>query len=157
MARSSSPAVLTEHPDLLVVPGGGWAGRCNRGAWGEAQAGTLPEAIAARHATGTTLAGVCTGAMLIATAGLLTGRPAVTHRSVLKDLVAGGAEVVADARVVDDGDIITAGGVTAGIDLALRLVERQHDKSVATRVAGQIEYVPQGAVHVAPQRPPEPN
>lgn len=143
-------AQLGEHPDLLIVPGGGWAARHERGAWGEAQAGALPEAIAARHATGTTLAGVCTGAMLIAAAGILSGRPAVTHRSALEDLVAVGAELVAGARVVDDGDIITAGGVTAGIDLALRLVERQHDTAAAERAAGQIEYAPQGYVHVSP-------
>ncbi len=140
-------AALSEHPDLLVVPGGGWADRRQRGAWGEARAGTLPKAIAARHTAGTQLAGVCTGAMLIATAGILTGRPAITHHSALEDLAGTGAEVIADARVVDDGDIITAGGVTAGIDLALRLVERQLGSDRAECVAAQIEYTPQGRVH----------
>lgn len=146
--------VLSEAPDLLVVPGGGWVARHERGAWGEAQRGALPQAIATRHRVGTTLAGVCTGTMLIAAAGLLSARPAVTHRSALEDLAAAGAEVIADARVVDDGEIITAGAVTAGIDLALWLVERRHGKGVASRVADGIEYTRQGEVRLGPAAAP---
>jgi transcriptional regulator GlxA family with amidase domain len=62
--------------------------------------------------------------MLLAKAGLLNGRPAVTHHTALEDLRAAGADVRPDARWVDDGDILTAGGVTSGIDLALHLLER---------------------------------
>lgn len=144
-------AGLGERPEPLVVPGGGWAARHDRGAWGEAQRDTLPRAIAARHAAGTTLAGVCTGTMLIASAGLLAGRPAVTHRSALDDLAAAGAEVIAGARVLDDGEILTAGGVTAGIDLALRLVERRDGVGAAERAAEAIEYRRDERVHVGPR------
>ncbi len=135
---------VTGAHNVTVVPH-------DRGAWGEAQRDTLPRAIAARHAAGTTLAGVCTGTMLIASAGLLVGRPAVTHRSALDDLAAAGAEVIAGARVVDDGEILTAGGVTAGIDLALRLVERRDGVGAAERAAEAIEYRRDERVHVGPR------
>ena len=111
-------------PEVLIVPGGGWADRAKMGAWQEARRGVLPRLIADRAATGTTIAAVCTGAMLVAEAGLLRGRPAVTHRRALADLAAAGAGVIADARVVDDGSVITSGGVTAGIDLGLWLLQR---------------------------------
>jgi transcriptional regulator GlxA family with amidase domain len=142
-------ATMTERPDLLVVPGGGWASRRASGAWREAQRGVVPDAIAARLTAGTTLAGVCTGGMLIATAGILVGRPAVTHHSALDDLAACGAEVIGAARVVDDGDILTSGGVTAGIDLALWIVELRHGLVAADRAAAQIEYARRGPVHQA--------
>ncbi|HET9599583.1 MAG TPA: DJ-1/PfpI family protein, partial [Anaeromyxobacteraceae bacterium] len=58
------------RPDWLVVPGGGWGERAERGAWGEAQRGDLPRAIAAAHARGARIASVCTGALLVAAAGL---------------------------------------------------------------------------------------
>jgi transcriptional regulator GlxA family with amidase domain len=139
-------AALSDRPDLLVVPGGGWAARRASGAWAEAQRGVLAPVLADRHRAGTLLAGVCTGAMLLAAAGVLLGRPAVTHRSALEDLAAAGARVLAGARVVDDGDVVTCGGVTAGIDLALWLVERRLGASAAERVAAAIEYTRQGAV-----------
>jgi transcriptional regulator GlxA family with amidase domain len=78
--------------------------------------------------------------MLLAAAGITTGRPATTHHSAVEDLRASGAHVVA-ARVVDDGDVVTAGGVTSGIDLALLIVERQAGPDIARRVAHEIEYV----------------
>ena len=84
--RSSHGLVLTpdgtlsDAPGVLVVPGGGWVAR-DPGAscYGEYLRGAMPEAIAARHARGTVVAGVCTGGMLLAKAGILDGRPAVTH------------------------------------------------------------------------------
>jgi transcriptional regulator GlxA family with amidase domain len=139
-ARVQTHGTLSDQPSLLVVPGGGWGDRAERGAWGEAQRGVLPAAIAERHRAGTTVASVCTGAMLLATGGLLTGRPAVTHHVALDDLEAAGAEVVRDARVVDDGDILTAAGVTSGIDLALWLVERERGREIADQVAAEIEH-----------------
>jgi transcriptional regulator GlxA family with amidase domain len=69
--------------------------------------------------------------MLLARAGILAGRPAVTHATALEDLRADGADVRPGARVVDDGDILTAGGVTSGLDLALHLVERYRGAEVA--------------------------
>lgn len=137
--RVEPNGTLPDDLDLLIVPGGGWNDRAERGAWGETERGVLPDAVARHHATGTTVAAVCTGAMILAAGGLLDGRPAVTHASALDDLRATGAEVV-DARVVDDGDVVTAGGVTSGIDLALSLVERYVGEKAARTVATELEY-----------------
>ena len=87
--------------------------------------------------------------MLVAAAGLLTGRPAVTHHGALEDLAATGAQVV-DARVVDDGDIVSAGGVTSGIDLALHIVERELGAETAAAVAREMEHDRRGPVHIGP-------
>jgi transcriptional regulator GlxA family with amidase domain len=129
----------TDRPDLLVVPGGGWNTRSEAGAWAEAEKGVVRDAVATLHEAGVTVASVCTGGMLLARAGLTDGRPAVTHASAVDDLRESGADVV-DARVVDDGDVLTAGGVTSGLDLALHLVERFADADVAERVATEVEY-----------------
>ena len=139
-ARVMTDGALSDDVKLLVVPGGGWADRAPQGAWAEAARGTLPAAIAERHRAGATIASVCTGAMLLASAGLLAGRPAITHHGALDDLEATGAHVQRDARVVDDGDILTAGGVTSGIDLALWLVERERGAELADLVAREIEH-----------------
>jgi len=128
-----------EDPDLLVVPGGGWNDRSPEGARAEAERGTLPDAIAAHHDAGGVVTSVCTGGMIVARAGLLDGRRAITHHGAIDELRESGAEVV-DARVVDDGDVLTAGGVTAGIDLALYLIERIGGREVATTVAREMEY-----------------
>jgi len=84
---------------------------------------------------------VCTGSLLLGAAGLLSGRKATTHwaaRALLADL---GVTVVPD-RVVDDGPVITAAGVSAGIDMALHLVERLHGRDLASAVQLAIEYDP---------------
>lgn len=128
-----------EPPDYLLVPGGSWVGGADEGVRAAADRGVVPDLIADCHAAGATVASVCTGAMLLARAGLLDGRPAVTHRGALSDLEATDARVV-DARVVDDGDVLTAGGVTAGIDLALWVVEREWGEAVATDVRETLEY-----------------
>jgi transcriptional regulator GlxA family with amidase domain len=144
------------HPDgtdLLVIPGGGWNDRAARGAWAEAERGDLPKAIAAAHRSGTAVATVCTGAMLATAAGLTSGRPAVTHHGALEELRASGARVV-EARVVDDGDLVTAGGVTSGIDLALWLVERHFGAELADRVAAEMEHPRHGEVWRARSEPP---
>lgn len=137
-----------DRPDLLVVPGGGWNTRSEAGAWAEAERGVVPDALATLHEAGVTVASVCTGGMLVARAGLTDGRPAVTHASAVDDLRESGADVV-DARVVDDGDVLTAGGVTSGLDLALYLVERLADVAVAEQVATEIEYERRFDVYVA--------
>jgi transcriptional regulator GlxA family with amidase domain len=139
---------LSEHVDVLVVPGGGWGDHAPQGAWAEVQRGELPRAIAARHAAGATVASVCTGALLLAAAGLLEGRPATTHHTALDDLAQRGARVVRE-RVVDDGDVLTAGGVTSGLDLALHLVERLFGSALAAARAGEIEWEPRAAVRGA--------
>jgi transcriptional regulator GlxA family with amidase domain len=142
----SPGSVLGSCPNLLIVPGGGWASKAPDSAWGEVQRGVLPAVIAERHAAGTRIAGVCTGAMLMAASGMLRGRPAVTHRSALDDLRGFGAEVRPEARVVDDGDVLTSGGVTSGIDLALRLIERECGRNAALREASRIEHDYRGPV-----------
>ncbi|WP_261720407.1 DJ-1/PfpI family protein [Streptomyces sp. FZ201] len=81
-----------------------------------------------------TVAAVCGGSLVLAMAGLLEGRHAVTHHLGLDLLDATGVHVV-NARVVDDGDLITSGGVTSGLDLGLYLLERE----VGPRIAHAVE------------------
>ena len=142
---------LARAPSTLIVPGGGWVSRAPTGAWAEVQDGALPAAIRERHAAGTTIAGVCSGVMLLASAGLLEDRPCVTHHGAIDDLRDSGAEVLSDARVVDDGDILTAGGVTSAIDLALHIVERELGAEAADAGARRIEYDRRGPV-LSPRR-----
>jgi transcriptional regulator GlxA family with amidase domain len=88
---------------------------------------------------------VCTGSLVFAAAGLLRNRPATTHFGAL-DLLASldpSIEVQPAARYVDDGDIITAAGVSAGIDMALHLVIRLDSEDAARRVKREIQYDPQ--------------
>jgi len=133
------------QPGIVIVPGGGWRYPTPTGARAEAQRGALPAALASLHTAGVILAGVCTGAMLLASAGLLAGRPATTHHGAIEDLRAAGAEIIA-ARVVDDGDILTSGGVTSGLDLALWLIERFASPQIAAAVEGGLEYERRGTV-----------
>jgi transcriptional regulator GlxA family with amidase domain len=147
--RVEPDGVLSAETDLdyLLVPGGGWNdGDEGQGARAAAADDDLLAAIRALHEDGTTLVSVCTGAMVLAEAGVLDGRPAVTHHEAIDDLRESAADVV-DARVVDDGDIVTAGGITAGIDCALWLVEREWGDSVAEAVATAMEYERGGDVH----------
>lgn len=132
-------------PDILVVPGGGWAARAEVGAWGEAQRGVIPAAIAKQAKRGATIATVCTGAMLAAYGGLTAGRNVITHHAAVDDLRGSGANIV-EARVVDDGDLISAGGVTSGLDLALWLVERFASPEIAAKVERNLEYERRGTV-----------
>jgi transcriptional regulator GlxA family with amidase domain len=137
---------LSERPDVVIVPGGGWFDRTPDGAWAQAQRGHIPEALAARHAAGTTVASVCTGALLLARAGILDGRRATTNPGALDDLRAEGTIDVLHARVVDDGDIITAGAPVCGIDLALHLLERYGGPELADAGARELGYERPGVV-----------
>jgi transcriptional regulator GlxA family with amidase domain len=133
---------LSERPDVVVVPGGGWLDRAPQGVRAEAATGAIPAALADRHAAGTVAASVCTGALLLAHAGILAGRRATTNPQALDDLRGfAGVEVVA-ARVVDEGDVVTAGAPSCGIDLGLRLVERARGPEVAAAVARDIAHEP---------------
>ena len=116
------PHGVLGDPDLLVIPGGGWTEREAGGAYLEAKRGVIGAKLVERHASGRRIASVCTGAMLLAEAGLLTGRRAITHHTAIEDLRAAGADVAEGARYVDEGDIVTAAGVTSGIDMALYLL-----------------------------------
>ena len=95
--------------------------------------------MAAAADTGTLMASVCTGAMLLAHAGVIGGRTATTHHVALDDLAATGAAVVTE-RVVDTGAVVTGGGVTSGIDVALHLVERLVGPDAAEAAARRMEY-----------------
>jgi transcriptional regulator GlxA family with amidase domain len=116
------------------------------------QRSILPAAIAERHAAGSVIAGVCTGVMLLAASGMLRGRRAVTHRVALEELRKSGAEVHPEMRVVDDGDVLSAGGVTSAIDLALHIVERERGEEAASVGARRIEYEPKGPILAASTR-----
>lgn len=126
-------------PDALFVPGGGWMNRAERGSWGEARRGVMTARIAELAPTLSWIGSVCTGSMLLAEAGLVKGRPATTNRNAWHELATYGADVK-ENRVVDDGDLITAGGITAGIDLALHVVEREYGADAADGIARSLEY-----------------
>lgn len=106
----------------------------------------LPDLIRrAFSAPDTTVATVCGGSLALAMAGLLEGRTAVTHRLGLDVLDATGVRVI-DARVVDDGDLVSAGGVTSGLDLGLYLLERAYGPRIALAVEKLFEYERRGTV-----------
>jgi len=128
---------LEGTPDVVIVPGG-------RGTRELVEDEVLLERLRSLHADGAMLASVCTGALLLASAGLLEGRPATTHHGALAELqgLDGTCEVRRDQRWVDDGDIITAAGVSAGIDMALHLVDRLAGTERARAVRSAIQYDP---------------
>src|SRR5205085_2639397 len=115
--------------DVLVYPGG---------------RGTRPQLVDAKIRTrlrafkqrGTLMTSVCTGALVYADAGLLDGRPATTYWGAFDELLPLGRDISPrrDERFVDDGDVITAAGVSAGIDMALHLVSRLGSPDTARAV-----------------------
>jgi len=128
---------LDECPplDVLVVPGG----------WGTRRGIKNPrllEWIAARGAVVPTLTSVCTGSMLLGYAGLLDGRRATTHWRSLEWMRESFPRVtVEDAlHVVEDGNIFTSAGISAGIDMALRVVTRLHGERIGRETARHMEY-----------------
>jgi uncharacterized protein (DUF427 family) len=132
-------AVYSPGAQVLVFPGGGWLDRAQRGLWGEIEQGDWLGSIKAAADSGVVLASVCTGVMMLAHAGVIGARPAVTHHRAMADLEALGVKVER-SRVVDAGGLITAGGVTSGIDLALALVERFLGPAKAEAEARRLEY-----------------
>jgi len=138
--RARPGRALAATPDLLLVPGGGWFDRTPEGVWAQAERGEIPAAIAARRAAGSTIASVCTGALLLARAGILEGRRATTNPQALDDLRAVGGIEVVDARVVDDGDILTAGAPACGLDLAIHVLERLGGPGLAVAAARELQY-----------------
>lgn len=138
--RVEPDAALSEvDPDLLVVPGGGWSSPDAAGVRREYERGEIADALATAHESGQRIASVCTGAMLLASGGILDGRPATTHHTALDDLRATDA-IVRESRIIDDGDVLTAGGVTSGLDLALHVVEQAFGADLAADVARELEY-----------------
>jgi transcriptional regulator GlxA family with amidase domain len=125
--------------DLVLVPGGGWGARAEKGSWGEVERGDWFPALRQAAERGVIMASVCTGAMLLAHAGVIGSRRAATHHAAWQDLAASGATLIRD-RVVDDSELITSGGVTSGIDLALWLVEKYVSRDMADAIADNLEY-----------------
>jgi transcriptional regulator GlxA family with amidase domain len=134
-------------PDALFVPGGGWLDRAEKGAWAEARRGVMTARIAELAPQVRFISSVCTGSMLLAEAGLVKGRTVTTNRNAWAELETFGAEVKKN-RVVDDGDLVTCGGITAGLDLALHVVEREYSAEIADGIAATIEYARDHDLHV---------
>lgn len=120
--------------DVLIVPGGVVDAELLQPA--------LSGWIAATAATARITASVCTGAFLLAAAGLLDSRRATTHWEDMADLRRRFPAVtaVADVSWVDEGRIVTSGGISAGIDMSLHLVERLAGRDLAEETARQMEY-----------------
>jgi transcriptional regulator GlxA family with amidase domain len=121
--------------DILVVPGGGKATSLSH----------EPEIlnwIKAIHKTTQWTTSVCTGSLILGAAGILQGKQATTHWAVLDRLKVWDA-IPVSKRIVEDGKIITAAGVSAGIDMALLLAAKIADQQVAETLQLGIEYDPE--------------
>jgi transcriptional regulator GlxA family with amidase domain len=123
------------NPFAFIVPGG-------PGALGAMVSEPIQDYVRSRAATADVVGSVCTGALVLAAAGLLKGRRATTHWAYGSELEKLGARYVRE-RWVADGNVITAAGVSAGIDMALMLAARFTDQATAERIQLGIEYDPQ--------------
>ena len=121
--------------DVLVVPGG-WGTRS------EIKNERLVRWIGERGRQVETLTSVCTGSMLLGQAGLLDGRRATTHWRALPWMRESFPSVAVEEtlHVVGDGHVLTSAGISAGIDMALRVVARYHGEAVARATARNMEY-----------------
>jgi transcriptional regulator GlxA family with amidase domain len=121
--------------DIFMIPGG-WGTRA------QMKNAMLLDWVRAKHRTAELTTSVCTGALVLGAAGLLDGRRATTHWQSLDALRQGfpAVNVVGDEQVVKDGQIWTAAGVSAGIDLALRVVAHYLGDAAAVGIAKAIEY-----------------
>jgi len=131
-------------PDILVVPGG-------IGTRALVHDAAILDWIRSAHETSQFTTSVCTGSLLLAAAGVLDGLSATTHFSARQLLAKYGAKPSED-RVVIEGKVITAAGVSSGIDMALHLAERLTDATTSKALQLMIEYDPQpphdaGALH----------
>jgi transcriptional regulator GlxA family with amidase domain len=122
------------EPDVLLVPGG----EGNRPLMRDER---VLHWIRHAHEHTSWTTSVCTGSLVLGAAGILDGKRATSHWAYRDSLAKFGAEPVAE-RVVEDGRVMTAAGVSAGIDMALTLVARMHDENVAKAVQLGIEYDP---------------
>jgi transcriptional regulator GlxA family with amidase domain len=123
--------------DVLVYPGGVGTRR-------ELGDEAVLDWLRGLRARDTLMTSVCTGSLVYASAGLLEGRPATTWWGALDHLaeLGNGIEVRPDDRFVDSGEVVTAAGVSAGIDMALHLVARLHSVERAQEVRRYIQYDP---------------
>ncbi|HWY90682.1 MAG TPA: DJ-1/PfpI family protein [Solirubrobacteraceae bacterium] len=123
------------EPDIVLVPGGPGEVAARAG-------GVALDWLRSVHETSTWTTSVCTGSLVLAAAGLLDGKRATSHWLALEQLRELGAEPVSE-RVVFDGKIVTAAGVSAGIDMALALAAAIAGEEVAQAIQLGIEYDPQ--------------
>ena len=123
--------------DVVIVPGG-------QGTRVLMEDATHLDWVRSLAEAGTLMTSVCTGSLIFGAAGLLDGRPATTHWASLDALrkLGTGIEVRDDDRWVDSGDVITASGVSAGIDMALHLIVRLHSPERAAMVKRAAQYEP---------------
>lgn len=123
------------HLDILIVPGG-------LGERWESNNHVIQYFLRTRSRTVKTLASVCTGAFFLGKSGLLDGRKATTHHLSLDRLrdACPETEVVAGERFVEDGDIITSAGISAGIDMTLYIVSKHLGEESARITAELMEY-----------------
>jgi transcriptional regulator GlxA family with amidase domain len=121
-------------PDVLLVPGG----EGNRPLLKDEE---VLDWVRGADATSTWTTSVCTGSLVLGAAGLLKGKRATSHWAYLESLRGYGAEPVSE-RVVKDGKVITAAGVSAGIDMALTLVAEISGEEIAKAIQLGIEYDP---------------
>jgi putative intracellular protease/amidase len=137
MLALNADAAIAEmpSPDILLVPGG-------PGQVGLMDDGPVHEWLRKAHETSTWTTSVCTGSLILGAAGLLEGKRATSNWQAYEELGQLGAEVVPE-RVVFDGKIVTAAGVTAGIDMALTLVQRIAGNELAQAIQLGLEYDPQ--------------
>jgi transcriptional regulator GlxA family with amidase domain len=120
--------------DLLIVPGG-------KGAREQVRHDEESIAFVTAHASRGSIASVCTGALVLAAAGILDGKKATTHWAALDMLRQyPKVHVVEGARFVRDGNVTTSAGISAGIDLALEIVRELHGERTAAEVARDMEY-----------------
>jgi putative intracellular protease/amidase len=133
----SAEAALTDvpHPDIIVLPGG-------PGQHDQMADGPLHAWLRAADQTSTWTTSVCTGSLILAAAGLLTGRRATSYWMAVDQLAKFGVTPV-NERVVFDGKYVTAAGVSSGIDMALTLAGRISGDRVAQAIQLGIEYDPQ--------------
>lgn len=121
--------------DIMMVPGG-------QGTRVEVSNERLLDAVRRHAGSSELVTSVCTGAAILAAAGLLDGRRATSNKRAFEWVKSQGPNVewIAEARWVEDGNIVTSGGVAAGIDMAVHLIARLHDPSVAEALASGLEY-----------------
>ena len=141
------PVDEVPRPDVIVVPGG----KGSRDANGDA----LLDWIRSVHETTKWTTSVCTGSLLLGKAGILDGLKATSHWIYLDMLRDYGAEPTLE-RVVEQGNVITAAGVSSGIDMALRLIQIEAGDELAQAIQLSVEYDPQPPVDAgSPEKAPE--
>ncbi len=141
-----------ETAQTVVVPG--TMADLDRG-FADGLPGELLAALRRAHARGCRIAALCTGSFVLAAAGLLDGRRATTHWKCVDGMAAlfPGVRVDPDVLYVDEGDILTAAGVTAGIDLCLHMVRRDFGQALANEIARHMVFGPHRGGEYAQQIP----